>query len=198
MKNKSKSKVKPEVSKTEIEEWRKIRQKPGYSISSLGKVRNDSTGHIKATSLDRYGYPRVTLYAAGTKPVSTTIHRLIMTNFYPESEWGECVNHLDCDRTNSVLSNLEWTTLKGNSQHSRKLNRFPKIKGNEGVNAKLTTQQVCEIVVDGYRTPNSVLAKKYNVSQNAIERIRQGKTYKELTGSFRLDYYPGIYKDLNS
>jgi HNH endonuclease family protein len=198
MKIKSDNKINSKESKPEKEIWKQIRQKPGYSISNLGNVRNDATGHIKATNLDRYGYPRVTLYAAGTKPYSATIHRLIMTNFYHESEWSECVNHIDCDRTNSKLSNLEWTTLKGNIRHSRKLNRFPIIKGNEGVNAKLTTQQVCEIVADEYRTPSSALAKKYNVGINAIERIRQGKAYKELTGTFRDMYYPGIYKDLNS
>lgn len=157
--------------------WRLIHQQPQYSISSKGKIRNNTSKHIKSTRLDRYGYPRVTLYPSGK---TFTIHRLIMTNFTPKESWKEQINHKDSVRKNSVLSNLEWVTPKENSQHMILNNRQADVNGSKNPMAKLTDKIVSYIRCFLIDYPVAEVAEIYGVSITTIERVRSGDSWKNI------------------
>lgn len=99
-----------------MEIWKKIKNY-NYSVSTLGKVRNDKKNKLLKGSPASNGYPRVTLYSNGTSyPIF--IHRLVAIAFLKKRKGKYIVNHLDNNPTNNKVENLEWTDFKGNSIHA--------------------------------------------------------------------------------
>lgn len=86
-----------------------------YEVSSDGEVRNKITGHtIGIDYSNRSGYGRVTLYYK-EKPKRFLLHRLVMKTFIGDSDYE--VNHIDSNKRNNKLSNLEYTTKSENAKH---------------------------------------------------------------------------------
>ena len=97
-----------------MEHWLTIKKFPKYEISTHGNVRNKTTKLILKPSPDRYGYLRLTLGMVN----NVYIHRLVAENFYNREEIHTQVNHIDGDRTNNHVLNLEWCTASENIKWS--------------------------------------------------------------------------------
>ena len=112
------------------ETWKQI---PGYhySVSSIGRVRNDLTDKIKAPRVDKYGYARVDIYKDG-KPYREKIHRLVSNAFIPNPEHKPQVNHINGNKLDNSIGNLEWTTASENMQHCVKTGLFTPSRGMPG------------------------------------------------------------------
>lgn len=116
-----------------------------YQISNLGRIRSkdrliqngNSFSYLKKGKLlkpisNSKGYLRVWLKCNGHSK-NVFIHRLVAMQFVENPLNYPVVNHLDCNPKNNFASNLEWTTLKGNSQYSIKFgnsHRTPEWKSN--------------------------------------------------------------------
>lgn len=87
---------------------RKIETRPGVIALFKGKILS-MTG--------KRNYLRVTLSKNGTQNVKT-IHRLVAETFIPNINNKKCVNHIDGDKHNNNVSNLEWCTYKENTHHA--------------------------------------------------------------------------------
>jgi hypothetical protein len=64
-----------------------------------------------------YRYKCIDLYFENKKPKRFFIHRLIAENFIPNTKNKPFVNHIDGDRYNNEILNLEWVTHKENIRH---------------------------------------------------------------------------------
>lgn len=116
--------------------WKDIQDYEGmYQISNLGRVKgllinkevSRGTGKIKYCkpervldcSMSNYGYKRCQL-KNGVKSKQFFIHRLIASAFVPNPNNLDTVNHIDGDKLNNSISNLEWCTLAENTKHAFK------------------------------------------------------------------------------
>lgn len=97
--------------------WKNIPDFSDYEISDEGEVRNSKTNLILKPSYTRGGYQKVNLYKDGSRK-SVKIHRLVAENFIKKDRDKPHVNHIDGDKTNNRISNLEWCTPSENNKHS--------------------------------------------------------------------------------
>jgi len=107
---------------SEVETFVKIEGFENYEVSNLGKVRNIKSGRIIKPSLNKNGYLRLWLYENNKKKY-LYLHRIIATAFIDNSEEKPCVNHIDENKTNNDLSNLEWCTERENMIHGTRTKR---------------------------------------------------------------------------
>lgn len=100
----------------EGEVWKEIplhltNQKSGYYVSSYGRFKNN-TGHIIENHKSHAGYKSLR--------ISNCIyffHRLVALTFLENPENKEQVNHIDGNKLNNRVDNLEWVTNKENQVH---------------------------------------------------------------------------------
>ena len=103
----------------EKEIWKTIEDFPNYEVSNLGNVRNKKRGILLKQTMGREGrYLSVYLCNNG-KENTQRVHRLVAEAFLGKHP-GMVVNHIDGDKLNNCLDNLEWCTAKENNVHAIK------------------------------------------------------------------------------
>lgn len=163
-----------------MERWRVIDGEDRYEVSDLGRVRNVKTRKIKSLRLDKYGYPRVTLYPSGK---SYTIHRLVAKCFVPLVEEKTQVNHIDGDKTNNHWLNLEWCTTKENSTHRSRV-LYPNSKASQGINNAANKFSEEEVKAVKYGIFPSLTQKEigelFGMSRQQVGAIRRGDQWTHI------------------
>ena len=93
-----------------------------YEVNDNGDVRNKKTGHFVAGDVNSAGYYRVCLYNKNNTPRKQRFfrHRLVAEHFIPNPNCLPEVNHIDNDKRNNNVSNLEWCTRIENEIHSHR------------------------------------------------------------------------------
>lgn len=114
------------------EEFRAIDDFPNYFIGSNGTVKN-SRGHEKAIKSESNGYKHIDLYADGKRSIKR-VHRLVAEAFIPNPDNKPDVNHIDGNKLNNSVDNLEWVTKSENMQHAFRtgLNKYHPTSGMRG------------------------------------------------------------------
>ena len=92
---------------------------PNYLINKLGEIKNTRLNKIKKVGVGKRGYPVVSL-RIGKKQFLRTVHILLARTFLPNPEMLPQVNHIDGNKLNYRLSNLEWCTARENNLHARR------------------------------------------------------------------------------
>ena len=124
------SKSKENASDLKVE-WKLIEGFDGiYSVSNYGEVRNNKTGRLMKQKKNEKGYLRLGLRKNG-KTKCMRVHRLVAQAFIPNPDNKPDVNHIDFDKENNCVNNLEWVTCKENNDYS-----FGNRKRSSGINYK--------------------------------------------------------------
>lgn len=97
--------------------WKNYIEK--YDINEYGKLRNRVTGRILKQKKNHKGYLVCGISIKG-KYKDISIHRAVAETFIPNPNNYAQVNHIDGDKTNNCVDNLEWCTASQNMQHAVK------------------------------------------------------------------------------
>jgi len=158
-----------------------------YSVTKDGRVyshaRYDSRGHLSKgkwmnPSPDNKGYLRVTLRSNGCQK-TLKVHRLVAQLFIPNPHCKPEVNHIDGNKANNNLHNLEWSTSSENASHAFRTGLKRGAKGALNGRSKLSEADVMAIRSSASMTLNQ-LANKYSVTETQISTVRRGKAWRHL------------------
>ena len=160
---------------------------PNYSVSSTGDVYSnpltfkDSIGRTRKQihkklkqHIDKYGYNYVILVSGLDKPKAIKVHRLVAEAFIPNPDNLPYVNHMNENKTDNRVENLEWCDAKYNNTYGTRINRcIDKISKPVGLFI------------------NDLLVKTY---KNAIETSIDGYTHSRVIDCLkgRTDTYKGV------
>lgn len=106
--------------------WKQIQDFPDYFISNTGEVKSTKhQGQFRRINSDgllaqrtyKNGYKYVNLYK-DRHMYSKKVHRLVAEAFIPNPNNCPQVNHIDEDKSNNSVQNLEWITSRGNLMHN--------------------------------------------------------------------------------
>ena len=123
-----------------------------YEISNFGKIKSNHvingkiSNKIKKTYIASNGYESVTLSLNNVKKMNQ-IHRLLALTFIPNPDNFPCVNHIDGNKLNNNLSNLEWCSYSENSKHSYSigLRKYRRISANTVLVKNIKTNEILPI-----------------------------------------------------
>lgn len=172
-----------------------------YQVSNLGRVRSMKIwlrrGKYMKVGKEPYTIMKPGLWGEGyqngfgylylrlrkeNKYVSIPVHRLVADAFIKNDEMKPFVNHIDFNRVNNCVTNLEWVTAKENSKHSHDyiLSKMP--RGVDNYKTKLSEKDVLEIrrKYDGKRKTILRMAEKYGMRESGIWGVANRRTWKHI------------------
>ena len=159
--------------------WLPVKGYEGYyEVSNLGKVLS-SRGCMRVPTKSKLGYMRMNLSARGLAR-TFPVHRLVATAFLNNPEGKREVNHIDGDKTNNKVSNLEWCTSSENKYHAIQTGLLPVKRGADSNRAKLSNIEVEFLryfVSKGFTQVE--VADIFGISKSVTSNIVNYVTYKD-------------------
>ena len=157
-----------------MEEWRKTTVDDRYFISSYGNVKSNIYGTIRSLklNLDKSGY-----YFICIKRKQWYIHRLVGLAFIPTNDTKLHIDHIDGDKSNNHVSNLEFATYSCNNQHAYDSGLHG--KGENHYIAKLTSEDVRNIRRRGKYSTYEAIGNVYGVSKATIRDVLLHRTWAQ-------------------
>lgn len=153
------------------------------TVISLPRVKKNKGGSYitkKKTlvmQINKFGYNSVCLTDTYHTKKKIDIHRLVAVNFIPNPDEKEQVNHLDGNKSNNSVSNLEWSTRKENMAHAVELGLMA--RGEKHWKSSLTKDEV-KVIKNLLKTKlfnNQQIAVLVNQSRQTISRIKHEKRW---------------------
>lgn len=168
-----------------MEIWKRIEGFEDYEISSTGRVRSHKslTPVILKPRRTHDGYVWYSLCLNG-KGHTKRANRLVAEAFIPNPEGKKTVNHIDGNKENNNVENLEWSTRAEQMQHAYRLGLKSPVRGCMQGRHVLEPDQVREIRRT-YRAHDKefgmrALARKYGVSESVIFKCVKRTCYQDI------------------
>lgn len=153
-----------------------------YFVSNLGNIKSSPKTHrrkeiILKTMPLKGGYLTVDL-CKDKLVTKTLVHRIVANAFIPNPENKPQVNHINGNKQDNRVENLEWVTHSENQLHSIKIG-IRTTKGEKNSQSKLRSEQVLEILKDNrlYK----FIAADYGISIYTVSDIKRGYSWTHIT-----------------
>lgn len=139
-----------------------------YKIDTYGNIFVIRTGKLRKPYACRNGYLMITLSGSETKYKKVLIHRAVASSFIGDISDLE-VNHIDGDKTNNSVDNLELCDSKYNSQHALKMGLTPVGEKHKNSTYKeIEVRAICELLQDGKRPIEIMNILNDNIHDTAL------------------------------
>lgn len=122
-----------------------------YQVSNTGKIKSllNNKNQIMKQSIHSCGYYKITLLK-DKKYHTKYVHRLVAIAFVPNPDNKSQVNHIDGNKLNNNVSNLEWVTPSENQLHAIKLHlREPSPMTNKKGILNHNSKPIIQLTLDG-------------------------------------------------
>lgn len=137
-----------------------------YAISNKGNLINVRNSKKLKTRINKHGYEEVQL-STNCKRRTYRIHRLVAISFIDNKDNKPYINHIDGNKLNNSIENLEWVTAKENDTHAR------------GNGFKVQNKPIKAISMDGQDVlifeSLSECVRYFNTNTGSIHRVLKGK-----------------------
>jgi len=156
-----------------MKNWAIIDGFPNYKISTDSEVVFIPKNRPVSISVHKHGHRVVRLWN-NNKTKLCKIYRLKAIAFIPNPENKREVNHLDGDRMNEELSNLEWATPSENMKHAYNngLSKGTFQKGSKHIFRKVSLEDIIQIreIRNGGSSLKEI-GSKFNITPDHVCRI---------------------------
>lgn len=157
-----------------------------YLISNLGRVKNKNTSRVLKERFTTTGYVLVNL-SKGGKMHTERIHRLVGTHFIPNPDNLPEINHINEDKTDNRVENLEWCDRKYNVNFGSRTERQRKKISKAVVQLSTDDKEIahfCSTVQAGEHT---------EINSHRIADCCRGT--RKTAGGFKWKYEGGVSND---
>lgn len=146
--------------------WITAIENDNYEINEQGEIRRKETKHILKPAKIKNGYLTVVL-TKNSKCKTYLLHRLVANNFIKNTNGYKEINHIDGNKLNNNVENLEWCTRSHNLLEAYRTGLKKQYRNNENKNSKKVKQ--------------TILNTKEEIIWNSISEASRKKGYS--TGS---------------
>lgn len=157
--------------------------KPMYMISNHGRLFHKFLGEILNINIDSKGY--------SYKPLATfngarnyRLHRLVMEAFnYIDGCDELLINHIDGNKTNNLITNLEWCTYSENAQHAYNNNMISRV--HKSKYDKDIIRNICKMLENPDISITDI-AKVNKVSTDLVNSILYGRAHNIIASEYNI------------
>ncbi len=176
-------------------EWRRVPGFSRYEASNTGLIKSfvyEKFGRVNilSTHFNTDGYRQLKMSDDNGKTRVVRVHRIIADTFLPRIEGKYFVNHINSDRGDNNVSNLEWCSSSENAKHGY-INGFRSSSGERHPRTNIKNSTVLsirkewkELSMPGDKAHNAeirlMLSKKYGLKMHQIYSIISGRTWSNL------------------
>ena len=159
-----------------------------FEVSNNGKIRNSITKKEYKLHLNKNGYWQVCV-SLGSRKIKKVIriHKAVAETFILNPENKELVNHIDGNKQNNIVANLEWATYSENTQHAFNTGLMCQPRGVDSPCSKLTYDDIIYIrthyIPNDYTYGTRALGRRFNVDHETIRDILNNNTYTNIANT---------------
>jgi len=158
-----------------MEIWKQVKDSDSkYFISSHGKVKRE--GRVIGGSKEGKGYIIYSLYVTPSVKTIKKAHRLVAEHFIPNPENKPQVNHIDGNKLNNHVDNLEWCTNRENIQHALN-NGLIDTRGEKSGKNIYPEAVIRKAHETKGSVSNSEFAKLHNMTKKYVSAVRRGERW---------------------
>lgn len=176
--------------------WKTITDFPKYEVSNFGNVRVNESKYLMKPFTNGAGYLRISISNDTFKRKKFYIQRLVACEFIENPENKNTVNHINNNKTDNRVSNLEWTTMAEQINHKYKTNN----KFEKRINIKSIWRIDCNTLEKLERYESTTEAVKWikqnNLTTSSNELNCRQKLINVSNGKNNSAYgYKWVYED---
>lgn len=165
-----------------MEQWKKITEATNYEVSNLGRIRNTKSGQILNPGVAGNGYKQVSLkMIQSNKFEKRYVHRLVATYWIDNPDNKKEVNHINLDRADNRVENLEWITSSENQKHKYQNGNY-KTSNRKVVQMDLNENEIA--IFDSVIAAANALG----VDRQGIDKVCKGTYGRKTAAGYKWKY----------
>ena len=154
----------------EVSNHAQVRSLPRFRVNNKNGQGYMTKGKIMTRCIGTTGYYMVGLTDANGNKKKVRVHRIVAKAFIPNPCHKPEINHIDGDKLNCAIENLEWCTQKENINHALETHLIPNIRGRE--------KQVIQYYLEDQSHSVQATAHHFGVGHQAVTSILKTKEIK--------------------